>query len=343
MAAGGTAVAANQKQTTVDIDGEISQVATIFGSTDTVLNAAGVDINDDDQVLTSPGKIVVRTAKPVTLTVDGKTRELTTNAATVDELIGDLPEVSEDDDVRGGKGGQRIPADGITLSITTAKDITFIDKGKARKISISAATVGDVLKARNITLGEEDSVTPKASTKVTDGMTIDVSRLVETTLITQEPIAPGEEVIEDPDLFEDERVVVDPGEEGVRKVTYTVTSRDGKELSRSIVKERELSPATRALVRQGTKPRVAAPAAGYGVWDQLAQCESGGNWAIDNGNGFSGGLQFTDSTWAAYGGTEYAPRASQASREQQIAVAERVQAGQGWGAWPACSAQLGLR
>lgn len=82
-----------------------------------------------------------------------------------------------------------------------------------------------------------------------------------------------------------------------------------------------------------------ANAADGSTWDALANCESGGNWAINTGNGYSGGLQFTPSTWAAYGGTG-APE--NASREQQIAVAERVQAGQGWGAWPACSAQLGL-
>ncbi|WP_104110106.1 MULTISPECIES: transglycosylase family protein [unclassified Arthrobacter] len=82
-----------------------------------------------------------------------------------------------------------------------------------------------------------------------------------------------------------------------------------------------------------------ANAADGGTWDALAQCESGGNWAINTGNGFSGGLQFTPSTWAAFGGTG-APES--ASREQQIAVAERVQAGQGWGAWPSCAAQLGL-
>lgn len=75
------------------------------------------------------------------------------------------------------------------------------------------------------------------------------------------------------------------------------------------------------------------------TWDALAQCESGGNWSIDTGNGFSGGLQFTDSTWSAYGGTG---SAADASREEQIAVAEQVQASQGWGAWPSCSAQLGL-
>jgi nucleoid-associated protein YgaU len=76
-----------------------------------------------------------------------------------------------------------------------------------------------------------------------------------------------------------------------------------------------------------------------GTWDALAQCESGGNWATNTGNGYSGGLQFTDSTWAAHGGTG---SAAAASREQQIAVAEQVQASQGWGAWPACAAQLGL-
>jgi nucleoid-associated protein YgaU len=75
------------------------------------------------------------------------------------------------------------------------------------------------------------------------------------------------------------------------------------------------------------------------VWDSLAQCESSGNWAVNTGNGYAGGLQFSPATWAAYGGTG---SAANASREQQIAVAERVQAGQGWGAWPACAAKLGL-
>lgn len=82
------------------------------------------------------------------------------------------------------------------------------------------------------------------------------------------------------------------------------------------------------------------PSVGYGVWDRLAQCEASGNWAANTGNGFSGGLQFTPSTWRSYGGTGMA---WQNSREAQIAVAERVLAGQGWGAWPACSRRLGLR
>jgi nucleoid-associated protein YgaU len=82
-----------------------------------------------------------------------------------------------------------------------------------------------------------------------------------------------------------------------------------------------------------------ANAADTTTWDALAECESGGDWSINTGNGFSGGLQFTPSTWAAFGGSGSPQNASKA---EQIAVAEKVQATQGWGAWPACSAKLGL-
>jgi hypothetical protein len=76
------------------------------------------------------------------------------------------------------------------------------------------------------------------------------------------------------------------------------------------------------------------------VWDRIAACESGGNWAINTGNGYYGGLQFTLGTWRAHGGTGMP---NEASREEQIAVAQRVQASQGWGAWPVCSVKAGVR
>ncbi|MGP9538819.1 transglycosylase family protein [Brachybacterium sp. AOP43-C2-M15] len=77
-----------------------------------------------------------------------------------------------------------------------------------------------------------------------------------------------------------------------------------------------------------------------GGWDEVAQCESGGDWSINTGNGYYGGLQFSQQTWEGYGGTEYAPSADQASKSQQIAVAEKVLAGQGAGAWPNCGVHL---
>jgi LysM repeat protein len=98
-----------------------------------------------------------------------------------------------------------------------------------------------------------------------------------------------------------------------------------------------------APARQQSRAQAApkpAVAVNGSVWDALAQCESGGNWSINTGNGYYGGLQFSMSTWTGYGGTG---SPANASREQQIAIAERVLGGQGWGAWPACSSKLGLR
>lgn len=88
-------------------------------------------------------------------------------------------------------------------------------------------------------------------------------------------------------------------------------------------------------------PAQAASASSGVNWDAIAQCESGGNWRTHTNNGYSGGLQFSHSTWAAYGGTKYASSAHKASRSQQIAVAERVRQGQGIGAWPTCGARSG--
>ena len=93
------------------------------------------------------------------------------------------------------------------------------------------------------------------------------------------------------------------------------------------------APATRSVAKS-------APAVASGsIWDQIAACESGGNWSINTGNGYYGGLQFTLGSWQAVGGSGYP---HQASRAEQIKRAEILQARQGWGAWPACTARLGL-
>lgn len=85
-----------------------------------------------------------------------------------------------------------------------------------------------------------------------------------------------------------------------------------------------------------------AHAADVDTWNKVAACESTDNWSINTGNGYYGGLQFTQSTWEAYGGQVYAPRADQATKDQQIAIAEKVLKGQGPGAWPVCSVRAGL-
>ncbi|MZD09031.1 LysM peptidoglycan-binding domain-containing protein [Streptomyces sp. SID5785] len=101
-----------------------------------------------------------------------------------------------------------------------------------------------------------------------------------------------------------------------------------------------LAGVTGAAVAVPLMGATGASAATASEWDAVAQCESGGNWSINTGNGYYGGLQFSSSTWAAYGGTSYASSADQASKAQQIAVAEKVLASQGKGAWPSCGVGL---
>ena len=143
------------------------------------------------------------------------------------------------------------------------------------------------------------------------------------------------EVIQDPNI-------INPGQE------LRIPATD-EQLNERALPVAAPAAAAQAPIAYQTQPRTgntgaAAPAAGAGVWDQLAQCEAGGNWAINTGNGYSGGLQFAPGTWTGNGGGQYAPTANQASREQQIAVAENIRAKSGgYGAWPACSAKLGLR
>lgn len=112
------------------------------------------------------------------------------------------------------------------------------------------------------------------------------------------------------------------------------------------VRDVERPQAEARLAKHAHEPRpvvAAAPTSTEGAWDALAQCESGGRWSYNGGSGFDGGLQFHPGTWSAYAPDGYPTYAWQATREQQIAVAKRVLASQGWGAWPACSSKLGLR
>ena len=111
-------------------------------------------------------------------------------------------------------------------------------------------------------------------------------------------------------------------------------------VTRVVSSERSAAPASSSRRSTVTRSASAPAPAGGGVWDRLAQCESGGNWGTNTGNGYSGGLQFAQGTWAANGGSG---SAHNASRAEQIRVAERVRSSQGWGAWPACSSKLGLR
>ncbi|MGV3071271.1 transglycosylase family protein [Corynebacterium phoceense] len=353
LAVGGVVAATAHKDITVDVNGETTQLATFSTDVKGALEAAGVQVGADDfvsanpdDVLTSGETITVRTSKPVAVTVDGVEKQLSSTALTVQDLLGDMGDIAPGAAVKAAgvdTDGDATVTDGMKLEVVSPKIIQVNDGGKVTYTSIAAKTVRDVIEARGIDVDEDDRVTPSMDTPVTEGMTIKVDQVSTTDYEATESFDAEPNYVDDPELERGTEEVRVEGTPGERTVTHRLIMVNGAQESNDIINSKETRPATPATIARGTKEPAAAPAVADGsVWDTIAQCESTGNWAINTGNGFSGGLQFTDSTWQAFGGGEYASQAWQASREQQIAVAQKVQAAQGWGAWPACTAKLGI-
>ena len=353
LVGGGLAVV-NKKDVTIDVNGQQMDLVTMSNSVEGALKQAGIKIGPDDLIVPSPSErltrtesIKVRSAKSVAVVVDGQEKTIKSTALTVDELVSEIGSeiggVNEGDLLSKGRDTV-IPADGMKLDITRPKVVSINDGGDVTYTQMAASNVGDLLRRRNINLNPEDVVTPSITSPVKAGMDVRIDRVRTDQVRETVPFEAPANYKDDATAFEGDEVVEAAGTPGSKEVKRSIRIVNGKEESNTVTSEKEVAPAKPATIKRGTKAKSSAPSVANGsVWDSLAQCEAGGNWAINTGNGFSGGLQFTPSTWLAYGGGQYAPQAHLATREQQIAGASKVQAGQGWGAWPACTAKLGLR
>ncbi|MHC9585293.1 transglycosylase family protein [Corynebacterium diphtheriae] len=355
LAVGGVTAQQLKKDITVDINGEHISLATFSRDVDGVLRQAGVNVGEKDLVYPAPSETVadndtvtVRTSKQVSVVIDGVKKDVTTNAITVEELfsqLNDVPAALSSASLNVEKGA-RIPAEGMSLDVVTPKIISLTTGDKTVFTQIAAATVADVLKERGIDVDADDVVMPALDTAVSKDMNIKVDKVDSREEKITEKFDEPATYVDDAEQLEGEETLVTPGTQGERTVTRKIVTVNGVETANEVVNEDIITPGVAATIKRGTKKPTTASAAAVAsgsVWDQLAQCESGGNWSINTGNGFTGGLQFVDSTWLGLGGGVYAPQAYLATREQQIAIAEKVLAAQGWGAWPACTAKLGLR
>ena len=350
LVVGGVAALDQRTAFTLEVDGDRVELVTFSSDVDSALEDAGYSVDERDEVTAPDGglddgdTVTLRRARPVTMEVDGDSAQVWTTAATVGELVAERDDVPPRSYIT-PRIDSEVPLDGAAVSVVTPRELLLSDHGGPHTPFTSpGVTVGEALERLGVELGPDDVVEPDPSTPVEPGTEVTVTRIATEEETVTETFEAPETTTEDPEAPEGERTVVEPGVPGEREVTYSVTRVNGQETERERLDEQVLTEPRPAEVRVGTKPAPSAPESSRGgVWDAIAQCESTGNWSINNGNGFSGGLQFTPSTWAAFGGTEYAPAAHLASREEQIAVAEKVQAGQGWGAWPACTSKLGLR
>jgi hypothetical protein len=205
-------------------------------------------------------------------------------------------------------------------------------------------TVGALLAERGLRLGQDDVSVPAGDTSLSDGMDVQVVRNGVGEVVVVRRIPPPEEVVDDPELPRGQREVVEKGRPGEQVVVMRVHVSNGAEVRREQVRAGATTPPEKRVVKVGTNDDiVSAPSVGPGVWDDLAKCEAGGDWSIDTGNGYYGGLQFDRQTWVSYGGDDYAALPHQAERDAQIAVASKVRDDRGgYGSWPACANKLGL-
>ena len=350
LVGGGAAAIAMNKSVTVDIDGEAHQVSTYAGTVGEVLADEGITVGNHDALSPSPsapinddGKIVLQRGRQLHLTIDGQQRDFWVRATTVGEALQQL-----NLNAAGAKLSQpadkEIPLNGMSVEVKTLKNVTLFDGANAPKpIQTTAVTAGELLKDLKLSLGPDDSLAPGADVKITNGAEIRITRNGVTVINETEVVDPPVQEIEDPNSEKGTEVVLDPGVAGERIATYRITIKNGKEVGREEIGSKTTKEAKPKVVRVGTKQPPQPVISDGEVWDRLAQCEAGGNWAINTGNGYYGGLQFNLSTWNANGGGQYASRPDLATREQQIAIATKVRDGRGgYGAWPACARKLGL-
>jgi resuscitation-promoting factor RpfB len=357
LVAGAVGFAAFDKSVSLSVDGKTSTVHLFGGTVADVLNHQGIKLDSHDIVapavstaLADNQKVVVRYGRVLTVTVDGKTQQFWTTSTTVSGALAELG-IRADSARLSVSRSQPLGRLGLVMSVTTPKNVTVSVDGKTLKATSTSATVADLLSELKVTAGAKDRVAPALTTALTSGLNVVVGRVTQKTVSTTETIAFGTQQRTDSTIYAGTTNTVTAGRAGQKLVVHLQTWVDGKLESDKIASSHVVTAPVAQVDAVGSLSRpVAAPApapaaapgpvsSGGGssvngaMWDRIAQCESGGNWAINSGNGYYGGLQFDGQTWLGNGGGAFAPRADLASRTQQIAIANKVYAARGLAPW----------
>ncbi|HVK20769.1 MAG TPA: transglycosylase family protein [Actinokineospora sp.] len=347
---GGAAAIAMNNSVTVDIDGQARQVSTYADTVGEVLQEEGITVGAHDAVSPSPaaeigddGHIVLQRGRELHMTVDGEKRDAWVRSTNLNEALRQANAPVQGAWMSMG-GDASVPLEGLSVEIKTAKQITLFDGGSApAPVTTNAVTVQELLDQLKLSVGPQDSITPGGDLKITNGAEVRISRTGVTVINQTEPVAPPVQKIEDPEMDKGKEQILEPGVPGERIATYRITQKNGKEVKREEIGAKVTLEPKPKIVKIGTKKPPQPVISDGAVWDRLAHCEATGNWAINTGNGYYGGLQFNKSTWDSNGGGAYAAYPHQATREQQIAIATKVRdARGGYSAWPGCARKLGL-
>ena len=344
------------KTVTLVVDGQSSSVQAYGGSVGEVLKEADISVTAADHVspaldssVDTGSVITVNTAKDITVSLDGAEQTVTTTSTKIGGLISQMGIAAN---ARVSLPADTLLANSSGLSIITPKQITLVADGKKSVKTTTAHTISDFLSETGVTLAETDQLSAPAGAPVVENMVVKVTRVnnAGTAQATEDVPFETEQSV-DAALFKDEKKTVSAGVAGTLEKTFRTVTVDGVEVSRTETGSKVLKAPVAAKVSVGSKERPApkaekaataggantgasAPAmSNEAMWDAIAQCEATGNWSINTGNGYYGGLQFDIQTWLGAGGGAYAPNASLATKAQQIDIANRVYAQRGLQPW----------
>ncbi|MGK5114698.1 MULTISPECIES: ubiquitin-like domain-containing protein [unclassified Geodermatophilus] len=349
LVGGSLAYFAAQKSLTLTVDGQAREVSTYAGTVGEVLEEEGLETRSHDVVLPDAGAtvadgdtVVVNRARPLRLTVDGVESEVYVTALSVDEALEQLGYRAADLVVSASRS-ERLPLDGMALSISTPKDVTLLVDGRQLVVTTTAATAGDLLAEQGVTLGATDRTSLYPEQALMNGMRLQVFRVQVNEVTETTAIGHNTVETEDPNVLEGDETVTQPGVDGEQATTFRVTVVDGVETAREQLSTTVTRQPVDELVTVGTKERPAAssgnaPSADGLNWAALAQCESGGRPnAVSSTGKYHGLYQFSQATWSAVGGTGVP---SAASADEQTYRAQLLYQRSGAGQWPHCGSRL---
>lgn len=314
------------------------------------LEAAGVRIDPSDrtepaldtELVTGSYEVNIYRARPVIVREGSSEMRITTAYRTAPQIAKHAGiELAPEDRVR------LLPASDIltdgaaeVMTIERSTEFTFEFYGKTETARTMAATVGEMLKAKGIEMGENDRIEPSVDTPITAGMTVKLWREGKQTVTVDEDVKFEIEQIQDADRDRGYKEVKTPGVNGRRTVTYEIVVKNGQEESRREINSIVTTPPVKQIEVVGTKPKNVFSGEFAEAMARLRQCESGGNYANKRNPLYRGAYQFGYGTWANHGGY-YDPADAPPDVQDQAALA--LYQRRGWQPWPHCSQKLGLQ
>jgi uncharacterized protein YabE (DUF348 family) len=274
---------------------------------DIVAPAMGTELNDGEQV-------VVRFARPFTVTVDGVTHTYWTTALTVDAALS-AAGIRADGAKLSASRSLPLGRQGLDLDVSTPKSVRIAADGKTRSVTTTAGSVGALLAEQGVSIDGDDQVSPRVSGPVTSGLVVSLVRVSHKRSMTTQAVPFGTTKRSTSDLYVGQSRIVTKGKAGSRTVVYDVLLKNGKTSGRTVVSSTRTTAPVDQVVEVGTRKRPTSNTGtgggggnvGGGVdslnWPALARCESGGNPRAVNPAGYYGLYQFSLATWHAVGGS----------------------------------------